>query len=144
MADSKRETSETITRQSTEPDYQVALKFINDYLEFTNDRKSDIGLIEWVNSRKDLTVEFKSELKRILDEAEKEDPELGLGFNPILDAQDSPDRFLLDSTDYEFLIVKGEDWTEFRLTLKIKLVDNKWLVDGAGIINVPEKKRMKR
>jgi len=121
MADSKRETSETITRQSTEPDYQVALKFINDYLEFTNDRKSDIGLIEWVNSRKDLTVEFKSELKRILDEAEKEDPELGLGFNPILDAQDSPDRFLLDSTDYEFLIVKGEDWTEFRLTLKIKL-----------------------
>lgn len=142
--DSKSETSETTMSQSTEPDYQVAIKFINDYLDFTNDRQSETGLIEWGNSRKDVTVTFKSELKRILNEAEKNDPELGLGFDPILDAQDSPNRFNLDKTESEYLIVKGENWTEFRLTLKMKLKENKWLVDGSGIINVPKDKRIKR
>jgi len=106
--------------------------------------KSEIGLIEWVNQRHDVTGEFKNELNRILEEAEKNDPELGLGFDPILDAQDSPNRFKLDKSESEYLIVKGENWTEFRLTLKMKLVDNKWLVDGAGIINVPENRRIKR
>ena len=142
--ESKHEHSDTTTSQSNEPDYQVAIKFINDYLDFTNDRQSEIGLIEWVNSREDVTFAFKSELKRILNEAEKNDPELGLGFDPILDAQDSPNRFNLDKAESEYLIVKGENWTEFRLTLKMKLIDNKWLVDGAGIINVPENKRIKR
>tara|TARA_B110000037_G_C17081828_1_gene490299 strand:- start:1299 stop:1790 length:492 start_codon:yes stop_codon:yes gene_type:complete len=140
----KSEPSETTTSQSNEPDYQIAIKFINDYLNFSNDLKSEIGLIEWVNQRHDVTVEFKNELNRILEEAEKHDPELGLGFDPILDAQDSPNRFKLDKAESEYLIVKGENWTEFRLTLKMKLVDNKWLVDGAGIINVPENKRIKR
>tara|TARA_B100000941_G_C28478964_1_gene540941 strand:+ start:1161 stop:1604 length:444 start_codon:yes stop_codon:yes gene_type:complete len=120
------------------------IKFINDYLDFSNDLKSEIGLIEWVNQRHDVTGEFKNELNRILEEAEKNDPELGLGFDPILDAQDSPNRFKLDKSESEYLIVKGENWTEFRLTLKMKLVDNKWLVDGAGIINVPENRRIKR
>ena len=142
--ESKREPSEMAKSQSIEPYYQVAIKFINDYLDFSNDLNSEIGLIEWVNQRHDVTREFKNELNRILEEAEKNDPELGLGFDPVLDAQDSPNRFKLDKAESEYLIVKGENWTEFRLTLKMKLIDNKWLVDGAGIINVPENKRIKR
>jgi len=142
--ETKSEPSESTTSQSTEPDYEVAIKFINDYLDFTNDRKSEIGLIEWVNNRKDVTVAIKSELKRILDEAEKNDPELGLEFDPILDAQDYPNEFELYNTDSDFLIVKGKDWPDFQLTLKMKLVENKWLVDGVGIVNVPENKRIKR
>jgi hypothetical protein len=139
--ESKSEPFETTSSQSNEPEYQIAIKFINDYLDFLNDSKSEIGLIEWVYQRHDVTGEFKNELNRILEEAEKNDPVLGLGFDPILEAQDYPNRFKLDKTESEYLIVKGENWTEFRLTLKMKLVDNKWLVDGAGIINVPENKR---
>lgn len=142
--ESKSETSVTTTPQSTEPDYQVALKFINDYLDYSNDLKSQIGQIEWIESRTDITTEFKIELKRTLKEAEENDPELGLGFDPILEAQDNPNEFEIDKTDSEFLIVKGIDWPDFLLTLKVKLVDNKWLVDGAGIINVPANKRIKR
>lgn len=130
--------------QSLEPDYSIALNFINDYLDYSNDLDSETGLITWITSRTDITNEFKIELKRILDEAEKNDPELGLGFDPIIDAQDNPDKFVLDKTDSEFLIVKGKDWPDFRLTLKVKFIDNKWLVDGAGIINVPKNKRVKR
>ncbi len=142
--ESKSENSPTAKSQSTEPNYQVAINFANEYLDFINDRKSEIGRSEWLNSRKDVTVSFKSELERIIGEAEKNDPELGLGFDPILDAQDNPNEFEIEKTDSEFLIVKGKDWPDFQLTLKVKLVDNKWLVDGAGIINVPENKRIKR
>lgn len=131
-------------KQSSGPNYQLAVQFINDYLDYSNDLQSEIGLIEWVNKRDDVTVEFKSELKRILEDAEKSDPELGLGFDPILDAQDSPNKFELYNTDSEYLVVRGHDWTEFKLTLKMKLVDKNWLVDGSGIINVPKNNRINR
>ena len=80
--------------------------------------KSQIGRIE---SRTDVTTEFKIELKRILKEAEENDPKLGLGFDPILDAQNNPNEFEIDKTDSEFLIVKGENWTNVQLSLKMKL-----------------------
>jgi hypothetical protein len=142
--ESKSEPFETTTAETTEPDYKVAITFINDYLYFTNVGTAETGLIEWFNNRKDVTVLFKSELKRILNEAEKIDPELGLGFDPLLDAQDSPSEFEFDKADSEFLIVKGKDWPDFQLTLKMKLSGTKWLVDGAGIVNIPENKRIKR
>ncbi|SDG82523.1 hypothetical protein [Psychroflexus sediminis] len=144
MTDSKKESSKTTTPLSSEPNYEVAIQFINDYLDFINDLESEIALIDWISKRNDVTVEFKNELKRIIDKAKKNDFELGLGFDLILDAQDNPNEFELDKTDSEFLIVKGKDWPDFRLTLKLKPEDNKWLVDGAGIINIPENKRIKR
>lgn len=47
----------------------------------------------------------------------------------------------LEKTDHDHLgksITKG--WSDFQLTLKVKLVDGSWLIDGAGII---ENKRIK-
>lgn len=130
--------------QVPDPNYDMAIQFINDYLDFSNDAKSEVGLIDWVSNRNDVTAGFKNKLRFVLAEAEKNDPELGLGFDPILDAQDSPDKFELDKTDSVYLTVKGVNLPEFKLTLKLKLEENKWLVDGAGIINVPENKRVKR
>lgn len=142
--ENKAETSKQPFNQPIQPDYTIAIQFINDYLDYTNDMKSEIGLIEWIYNRTDITTGFKIELKSLLDEAAKNNPNVGLGFDPILDAQDSPSQFELDKTDSEFLTVKGKDWPDFQLTLKVKLVANKWLVDGAGIINVPENKRIMR
>lgn len=130
--------------QTSEPVYNTALKFINDYLDYSNHLKGKVKLIEWIENRTDVTDEFKIELKRILTEAKKKDPELGLGFDPILDAQDNPNKFKLDKTDSEFLIVRGVKWPNFRLTLKVKLVDDKWLVDGSGIVRIPRNKRVER
>jgi hypothetical protein len=64
-----------------------------------------------------VTVGFKVELKRIIDEAEKNDPELGLGFDPVLDAQDNPSKFEIDNTDSEYLIVKGVKWADFEIEI---------------------------
>lgn len=141
---SKNESSQSKTVQKAEPDYNVAIQFINDYLDYYNDFQSEVGIVEWVNERTDVTAAFKTELQSIMEEAQKNDPELGLGFDPILDAQDSPDKFELDKTDSNYIIVRGVNSPEFRLTLQLKFVENKWLVDGSGIINVPESKRIKR
>ncbi len=127
-----------------EPDYEVGVQFINDYLNFCNDLQTNTGIVEWIGNRQDVSNEFKSELKRIIKEAESRDPELGLGFDPILDAQDNPDQFEIAHKDSEYLIVKGIDWPDFQLTLKLKLEGENTLVDGSGIINVLTEKRIKR
>jgi len=141
---SKSEAINQKTDQTIAPKYEVALHFINEYLDYSNDRKSEIETIEWVNNRTDVTIGFKIELNKIITEAQKQDPELGLGFDPILDAQDSPNEFEIDKTDSEYLIVKGVKWDDFRLAMKLKHEGDVWLVDGSGIINIPENKKIKR
>jgi hypothetical protein len=80
-----------------------------------------INIVDWVSSNNLSTSHFKTELKRILDEAKKEEPEVGLDFDPILDAQDLPDEgFEFESADEttNYLIVRGKDWPEFKWQLK--------------------------
>jgi hypothetical protein len=109
--------------------------------------KQAVGIIDWVNSNKLTTSEFKLELKRIIDEAYKNDPELGIEADPIFDAQDNPyEGFVLESFDDKsnYLIVKGVDWPDFKLTMKIKNVNGVWLVDGCGMVNIPNEKRVNK
>ena len=125
-------------------DLDFALEFINGYVEFCNNSDNSVGIAEWVNSSKLVTADFKKELTKMLDKAYKEDPEMGLGFDPIFDAQDYPSEgFELLSLDpvSNLIYMRGIEWDEFELTLRAKSVDGKWLVDGCGAINVPEEDR---
>lgn len=121
----------------------VALTFINSYANNCNKMKEAIGIIEWVNSNELSTNSFKTEVKRIIEEARKEDPELGLGFDPIFDAQDFDNEFVLETFDSNtnFIVVKGKDWQEFKVIIKVVKEGDKWLVDGCGIINIPKDKQ---
>nr|MBP6315517.1 hypothetical protein [Chitinophagaceae bacterium] len=79
-----------------------------------------------------------------VENAYKQDPELGLGFDPIFDAQDYPEKgFELVSFDEKtnFIVVKGKDWADFKLTLKMVEENEQWLVEGCGIINIPKDKQ---
>lgn len=122
----------------------VALSFINEYKEDCDNRNNGKGVMVFVSESPYLTLGFKSELKRIMDEADKEDPEMGLGFDPIFDAQDYPDEgFELKSVNKKtgYVVVQGKDWKEFVLNIKIANVNGNWLVDGCGIVNIPSNKR---
>jgi len=130
------ETSNTQADQSV-----VALTFINSYADNTNRIKEAIGVTDWVNASNLVTQEFRDELKRILDQAYREDPELGLGVNAIFDAQDNPNKFVLESVEGEYLTLRGEDWPDFKLKMKVIKAADKWLVDGCGMINIPTEKR---
>ncbi|MEN3325186.1 hypothetical protein VP395_15755 [Mariniflexile soesokkakense] len=120
----------------------VALSFINGYTENCNQMNDRIEIVEWVNSNHNASQKFKSELKRITEEADKADPELGLGFNPIFNAQDYPDKgFKLVDFDTISGIVNVKDKildNGFRMKIKLIKEKDKWLVNGMGIINMPE------
>ncbi len=124
-----------------------ALTFINSYVDNCNRMKESIGVVEWTNSNKLTTQNFKTELKRIMEEAYKLEPEIGLDADPIFDAQDYPDKgFELDSFDDKtnYVVVKGKNWPNFKLTIKMTTYNNDWLVDGCGIVNIPNDNRIAR
>ena len=124
-----------------------ALTFLNSYVDNCNKMKESIGVIEWVDSNKLTTNRFKTELKRIMEDAYKVEPDIGLDADPIFDAQDYPDKgFELDSLDSttNILLVKGKNWPEFKLTIRMVKENADWLVDGCGMINIPNDKRVAR
>jgi len=124
-----------------------AVAFANAYIANCNKEKSPLSVEQWVSANKLTTTRFKTELKKMLAEAYQEDPELGLDADPIFDAQDYPDKgFELDSFDSKtnYVVVKGKDQPDFKLTIKMVSEKNNWLVDGCGVINVPTAKRSAR
>lgn len=125
----------------------IALTFINSYVDNCNKMKESIGIIKWVNSNHLTTHRFKTEVKKMIEEAYKIEPEVGLDADPIFDAQDYPDKgFELESFDSNtnFIVVRGKNWQDFKLTIKMVFENDKWLVDGCGIINIPNDKRIAR
>jgi len=137
----------TIELNDTSSNANVALKFINDYVKNCNKMREQIGIIEWVNDYPNVSQEFKTELTKMIQEAEKNDPVYGLGFDPIFDAQDYPDDgFELAEFDSvsNYLTVEAKSWKGFTITMKIKELDKKWMVDGCGVINIPKTKQAKR
>ena len=148
--DSKVSTDKNIVQSTNVGDEKLienALTFINSYVDNCNKMKESIGVVEWANSNQLTTQSFKTELKRIMDEAYKLEPEMGLDADPIFDAQYYPDKgFELYSLDgnTNYIVVKGKDLPDFKLTIKMVRDNNIWLVDGCGIINVPSNKRIAR
>ncbi len=124
---------------------EVGLNFINSYVKNCNNLNKSKGTLEWVLSNNLSTVNFKSQLKREIQNAIKMDPELGLGFDPIFDAQDYPeDGFQFENfkDDPNYLILSGLQWSTYKLTMKVVKQNGRWLVDGCGIINIPIDQRI--
>jgi hypothetical protein len=129
------------------PDFNVALKFINDYTDFCKTKSPALIDSTWIERNPLLTENFKTSYKNLLDSAYKADPDLGLDYDPIFYAQDFDDKgFLILSADTAtgYVTVIGKEWKEFTLVMKVVYQNNKWLVGGSGIINIPVNKRPKR
>jgi hypothetical protein len=124
----------------------VALKFMNDYVKYCNSRGAESNTTKWIESNRQVTNEFKKGYKKLIEEATKKEPESGLDFDPVFDAQDYPEKGFefLKSDNEGYVFLKGIDWPDFITVIKIMLVEDKWMVDGAGIINVPKDRQVKR
>lgn len=132
---------------SVEAQKSVALKFINDYVENANLMGKAIETRKWVAQNTLVTESFKKTVTTMIDEAEKDDPELGLGFDPIFDAQDYPEEgFQAEQIDEKtnLVTVSGKKWNDFKLKIKLILINGNWLVDGAGAVNISSKERINR
>lgn len=144
LSDEKENEEKTIIGDSPE---STALTFINSYIADCNKMKESVGYLNFVKSSELTSSNFKTELQKIVDEAEKIDSEVGLDFDPIIDGQDYPDEgFQLKHFDSKtnFIVVEGKNWEDFEITLKLVIENNKWLVDGCGVINIPKKYQSKR
>lgn len=126
-------------------DYSVALDFINEYTENCNkvigDTNNKWNENDWIQNNKSISKEFKLKYTSIIENGFKDNPKRGLDFDPIFDAQDFPD---IGFTIYEvdtikhYVKVKGTDWPEFKLTIKVINKNNTTLVDGVGYVNMPK------
>ena len=146
QTNSKTEVHTESNNSNLTPDASVALNFMNDYAEYCTPKSPPSSDTTWIERNQLLTNNFKNRYSNLLDSASKADPEIGLDFDPIFDAQDYPDEgFIISSQDSSgFVTLKGKDWPEFTVVVKVVLENNKPLVDGAGIINIPVDKRAKR
>lgn len=128
---------------SANENYQAALDFLNAYIENID----NLQVLEFVESSPLATESFKTELENIVIRAWEENPEIGLGFDPLFDAQDYPSEGV---ELYEFhpetgyVIVKGVEWDDFRVAMKVVNENGHILVDGCGAVNIPEDERAQR
>lgn len=140
IGESIAETGYTLTGHNLD----FALEFVNGYIDFLNKREGAIDLVEWTNSNKLVTPDFKKDLSRIIDEANREDPDWGLDYDPILNAQDYPDNgFELVSFDpvSNLIYFQGINWADFKLTVKAKSIGGVWFVDGCGDVNLTDEEK---
>ncbi|SFT18905.1 hypothetical protein SAMN05660206_12022 [Sphingobacterium wenxiniae] len=127
-----------VEEQSTETDYQVAERFLNEYVVLESD-----DVEQWIQQHILLTNSFKATYLNIMEAARKEDPEIGLGFDPILNGQDFPSTFTIADIDSTtgYVTLKGVEWADFLLVVRVVKQNETSLLDGAGIVNIPEEVR---
>ena len=117
----------------------TALLFINSYVANCNKMNKAVEVMEWVNKNDLVTNRFKEELKRIMDEAKKNEPDLGLEADPLFANFGYPVRgYVSDSMDdnNNLITLKGKDEPQFKLMLKVVTINNHCLIDACGIVNI--------
>lgn len=130
---------------SDELNPQLAVDFMNSYIKSRMGEYIDI--LEWTEANPNASEKLKSALKEMYDKAWEEDPIVGLGFDPFFDAQDFPMTVELSKFDKEtgYVTIKGIcDWDEYRVRMKVIDENGKMLVDGCGVVNIPEDKQARR
>ncbi len=133
--------------KESDVNYNVALDFMNNYVDYIIDTIGKINQDEYIKQNELLTQSFKDRYKFVQDSAYKVEPEVGLDFDPIVDGQDFPDKgFKIKSIDKAtgLVTLQGIDWQDFEVVLKVVNENNKSLVNGSGIINIPTNKQAKR
>ncbi len=117
---------------------EVALSFVNAYVVNCNQMGKALAVEEWVTMNTQTTFEFKAALTNLVNEAKKNDPEMGLEADPIFNAQDYPENgFELESLDKTGNIIhlKGKGQPDYKLTLQMKQDNGAWLVNSCGMVN---------
>ena len=129
---------------------EAANNFMNAYKNYSDDvmaGKTQQSVEQWLNSNAVVSTSFKRAYKKLVADANKDDPELGLDFDPILNAQDYPEQgFEVRSCDEKsnFVRLKGKNTENFDVVVKVESAKGKWSVMGAGVVNIPENKQAKR
>lgn len=132
---------ETEVKQSIETFYSEYMQQLKK--DAKDDQNPDQTLIDWVTANTHVSADFKRILKETLLKARQDDPEMGLGSDPIIDAQDFPDKgYLAKDIKVEAnkasVVMEGIEAPDFKIQVDAVLIDGKWLVNGIGGMNRSE------
>lgn len=144
---SETEESDVENSATLELDSKVAVDFVNSYIDNWNKMSKAVEMVKWTEASPLATLNLKNALKKMVADANKEDPEMGLGFDPLLDAQDYPDEgVVLASFDKEtgVALLKGVNWDTYEVAVKLVVENDKVMVDGCGVVNMPKNLRATR
>jgi Protein of unknown function (DUF3828) len=105
---------------------------------------SDKALTRWVTANANLSDAFKKALSRAVLDARKKDPEMGLDADPILNAQDFPEKGyrakdIQVTGDKATVTMEGIDAPDFKISLALVNAGNKWKINSIGDINASSK-----
>ncbi|NDI98668.1 hypothetical protein GWA97_06235 [Flavobacterium sp. LaA7.5] len=124
------------TLSDTSKGISVAEKFINDYVANCNKTNEAAPTLEWIVANPYASPEFKQAAKKLIEDAYHDDPEMGLGFDPIFNAQDYPEEgFIINSREPSKIIAKAKGMENFTVPMSVTKVDGKWMVNSCGVIN---------
>jgi hypothetical protein len=127
---------------------EAALSFMNTYVKYISADDADAD--QWVAESQTLSTAFKTAYKKLVDDARKEDPELGLDFDPIVDGQDFVEHFdqVKQCNESSGVLIISGKWPDSKETMEVAVKPSKendqWLIDGAGVINIPEAEQAQR
>lgn len=114
---------------------------MNDYLRHllaVESGKSSRSSDRWVLDSRTVSRRFKTTYKALTKDKD-------LNFDLLLNAQDFPNRGWVptgcDAAGFVTLRTKPGDHLQLPVVVKILKNGNGWLIDGAGVINIPESKR---
>ncbi len=114
---------------------KVALKFMNDYVVNCNKFKESMDIQSWTNKNNMASEVLKKRLAQMIAEGEKKDPEIGLGFDPFLNAQEWPSEgFEIEKQYGEYIVLRGKKWKDFKVKVQVINENNKMFVNGAGVV----------
>lgn len=118
---------------------KIALNFINSYVEFCESDSSDQTLTEWVNYQDFISSEFTDSLNALVEREKNKNPDLGLDYDPIFNAQDYPSEgfeFKCMNTSQTIVTLCGKEWQEFEVKVKLSPARSNMVIVGAGAINM--------
>jgi hypothetical protein len=135
--------------QPADPVKNVVNEFYKQYLGFLKKPVKgnyNASLIAWVKTNSLLTMEYKRKFEEAILQARKEDPELGLGYDPIINAQDYPDEgfHVIDlkiSGKRATTIGEGIGMPSLRIRVELIEIKGKWFINGIGNINTSKNKK---
>lgn len=119
----------------------IAARFVSDWVRQSG---TDADQIQHLSADARIAPELRQAHHSLLDSARRADPELGLGFDPILDAQDNPESgfhpVAVDSEGY----VRVEGPGGFSVTVRLEPREGHCRITGAGCLRIPATKRALR
>lgn len=124
--------------ESLKPEF--ALNFLHDYLNRPiGDAGYRVDVMKWLEQSNATTSSFRENLDSLLSQAEVDDPELGLGYDPLIMGQDYAEKYEIDYYDatkdaFVFKGMKPDD--QFTTAIKVVELDGQLLVDGFGLIGI--------